>query len=80
MSRTIEFKCNSCGEKFSREYGIGLMGHGTFYCRQCGRPRLVDLSGGWIPIEPCQCGGTIDEEALGTCPACGCLLSKNDSL
>ena len=78
MSHILQIKCSACGEDFSREYGIGVMGYGTLYCRVCGKPRVVDLSGGWEPIAPCGCGGTLDETALGACSKCGKLLEKKD--
>lgn len=78
MSHVLTIKCHQCGETFSREYGIGIMGYGTLYCTKCGKGKLVDLSGGWEPIPPCSCGGEFDAEALGTCPKCGALLDAKD--
>lgn len=80
MSVVKIIKCSHCGAEFTREYGIGVMGYGTMYCRQCGASRIVDLSGGWEPIAPCACGGIVDEEAMGTCPTCGKLLAKEDEI
>lgn len=78
MGQTMRLRCHACGEEFERNYGIGIMGNGTMYCNQCGKAKLVDLSCGWEPIAPCDCGGEFDADALGCCPHCGILLEKED--
>ena len=71
-------KCQRCGHEFQRHYGVGFFGQGTLYCDRCGRPRVVDFGGGWDTPPQCECGGTFDADAMGKCPNCGALLTKED--
>jgi ssDNA-binding Zn-finger/Zn-ribbon topoisomerase 1 len=38
----------------------------------------VDLGGGWDLPPQCECGGTFDADAMGRCPECGTMLTKED--
>ena len=57
MGVTSKIHCHKCGEKFERDYGIGVLGKGTLYCDRCGKPMNVDLSLGWMVDMECECGG-----------------------
>jgi hypothetical protein len=57
---------------------VGFNGQGTLYCDRCGKARTVDFGGGWELPPACECGGTFDADALGLCPQCGIMLTKED--
>ena len=78
MGVTSKLHCHKCGHKFERDYGIGVLGKGTLYCDRCGKARAVDFGGGWELPPACECGGTFDADALGRCPQCGTMLTKED--
>ena len=78
MGTINKIKCHQCGYEFERRYGIGILGRGTLYCDKCGKATNVDFSYGWNPLDPCECGGTYDAAAMGTCPQCHALISKED--
>ena len=78
MGVAYNIRCRRCGHDFERKYGVGFNGQGTLYCDHCGRAQLVDFSGGWVYEATCECGGTFDADALGCCPKCGALLTKED--
>lgn len=78
MGVTYNIRCHICGHTFERKYGVGVNGQGTLYCDRCGRIQRVDFSGGWVYESACECGGTFDAEAMGCCPQCGAVLSKED--
>ena len=78
MGVTSKIHCHKCGERFERDYGIGVLGKGTLYCDRCGKPMNVDLSLGWMVDMECECGGTHKAEALGCCPKCGVKLVVED--
>lgn len=76
----ISFCCHHCGQQFSRSYGVDIQGRGTMYCPRCGKSQNFDLSGGWIPLDDCECGGTFSVDALGCCPNCDKLLDEEDKV
>lgn len=78
MGVSYKVRCRRCGHDFERKYGVGFNGQGTLYCDRCGRAQLVDFSSGWVYENTCECGGTFDADALGCCPKCGALLTKED--
>ena len=78
MGVTYRIRCHKCGHTFSRNYGVGYNGQGTMYCVRCGRAQAVDFSGGWGWDPTCECGGTYDADALGRCPQCNSMLTKED--
>ena len=57
---------------------MGYNGQGTLYCDRCGKACAVDFGGGWEMPPLCECGGTFDADAMGKCPSCGALLTKED--
>lgn len=78
MGITYNIRCRKCGHTFARNYGVGFNGQGTLYCDRCGKAQRVDFSGGWGYEPTCECGGTFDADALGCCPKCSALLTKED--
>ncbi len=78
MGVIYSIRCRKCGNAFNRKYGVGYNGQGTLYCDRCGKAHVVDFSCGWGWEPTCECGGTFDADALGCCPQCGSLLSKED--
>ena len=78
MGIVHHIRCRHCGHSFERRYGVGFNGQGTMYCSRCGAAQPVDLSGGWDWNPACNCGGSFDADALGRCPQCGAILSKED--
>lgn len=79
MSDTLNFRCRACGHTFSRTYGVDINGQAVLYCNRCGQLHRVDFSAGWTPLPDCSCGGSFDADALGCCPQCGQLLTKEDA-
>ena len=78
MGTIYTIRCRKCGHEFQRRYGVGYNGQGTLYCDHCGKAQAVDFSGGWELPPQCKCGGTFDADAMGRCPDCGALLTKED--
>ena len=78
MGTIYTLRCRRCGHEFQRRYGVGYNGQGTLYCDRCGKAQAVDFGGGWELPPACECGGTFDADALGRCPQCGTMLSKED--
>jgi hypothetical protein len=78
MGISHNIRCHHCGHTFTRNYGVGGNGQGTMYCILCGRAQLVDFSGGWGWEPTCECGGTFEADAMGRCPKCCAMLTKDD--
>lgn len=78
MGISYNIQCRKCGHSFKRNYGVGFNGQGTMYCNRCGHAQNVDFSGGWGWEPTCECGGTFDADAMGCCPMCGAILTKED--
>ena len=57
---------------------MGYNGQGTLYCDRCGKAQAVDFGDGWDLPPQCECGGTFDADAMGRCPDCGTMLTKED--
>ena len=78
MGTIYTLRCRKCGHEFQRRYGVGYNGQGTLYCDRCGKAQAVDFGGGWVLPPQCECGGTFDADAMGRCPDCGTMLTKED--
>ena len=78
MGISHNIRCRHCGHSFKRNYGVGFNGQGTMYCNRCGRAQNVDFSGGWGWEPTCECGGTFDADAMGRCPECSAMLTRED--
>ena len=83
MGVELKCKCRYCGHQFIFYYGYGFNGAGEKCCSRCGKKRKYSILRSENRLEyfkdiqiPCECGGQFEDEARGTCRACGAVLSK----